>query len=110
MIIHLMRIKVKPRYRNDAVLTIRSSLWPTQAQRGCLECTLYSQIDNDDGLLLIEKWESWKLFKNHIESERFRLLLETIELGKEEPSVEIHTVTSTKGLDDITNITLKSPK
>ena len=103
-----MRILVRPQHRNDAVRTLRSAIGPTKSKPGCLASNLYIHIDNDDDLLLIEKWESQAHLDNHIHSEQFRLLLETIELGKEEPLVEVHSITSTTGLEDVMNRRLRA--
>ena len=109
MVIHLLCMKVAPGSRAAAVRTITAMTGLTKSKSGCLACDLYSHIDNDDMLQLIEKWDSVESLKRHIASEQFILLLEALELSIETPMVEFHTVKDTKGLTFVEEIR-SSPK
>ena len=90
MIIHLLRVKVFPKDRGNAVKTIRSIIGITKAKVGCLTSSLYSQTENDDELLLIEKWGSREALESHIRSEQYDNVLAVMELAIEQPLIEFH--------------------
>ena len=104
MIIHFLRIKVSPKDRINAIRTIHSAIGPTKAKKECLTCSIYSDIDNDDELLLIQKWTAHKALENYIASPTYNLLLEGIELAIEKPVIEFHTVADTRGFEYVENI------
>ena len=81
MVIHLLRIQVAPQNHNSALQTFKSMIGATRSKAGCLLCSLYTDIDNDDELLIIEKWSSKKAFDEHVRSRHYGLLLEVMELA-----------------------------
>ena len=99
MILNVFRIKVAPQNRADAVKTIKGLIGPTNVKSGCQKCSLYAHVDNDDDLLLLEKWSSQEVLEKHIISDSYRLLLAALELANQKPEVEFHTVSSTSGLE-----------
>ena len=109
MVIHLLSMKVAPGDRLAAVRTITAMTGFTMSKSGCLACDLYSHIDDDDMLQLVEKWDSAESLKRHISSEQYSFLLEALELSIETPMVEFHTVKDTKGLTFVEEIR-SSPK
>lgn len=64
-------------------------------------CSLYTQIDNDDELLLVDKWDSQETFEDHLRSRQYGLLLEVMELAVETPFVEIHSSSGTRDFEYI---------
>lgn len=104
MVIHLLCMRVTPGSRAAAVRTIKAMTGLTKSKSGCLSCDLYSHIDNDDMLQLIEKWDSAESLKRHVASDQYSFLLEALELSIETPMVEFHTVKDTKGLTFVEEI------
>lgn len=110
MLVNLLRIKVLPKDRSDAVRTLRSIIGPTRAKAACLTCEVYAHIDNDDELLLVEKWENLEALNAHIASKHFEALLAAMELATENPVVEFYEVsTGPKGIPYIEKIRLGEP-
>ena len=101
MVIHLLRLKVSPRDRSNATRTIQSVIGPTKARQECLGCSLFSHVDNDDELLLVQKWSSEEALDTYISSQTYSLLLEGLELSLEYPEVEIHRVSSSSGIEHV---------
>ena len=99
MIIHLLKFKVLPKDHSNAVRTIQAVMGPTIATQECQTCALYSSVDNDDELLLLQKWVSQKAMDNYVSSPKYKLLLEGIELALEQPTIEFHKVTDSNGLE-----------
>ena len=104
--IHFLSMRVPPGKRTAAVRTIAAMTGLTRSKSGCLACDLYSHIDNDDELQLVEKWDSAESLKRHIGSEQYGFLLEALELAIETPKVQFHTVTTTLGLPYVEEIRL----
>ena len=104
MVIHFLRIKVAPQDRTNAIRTIQSTIGPTKARQHCLTCSLYSHVDNDDELLLLQKWESDEALERYLTSPSYHTLIEGLELSYEEPIVEFHTVSGSTDLDYVEKI------
>jgi quinol monooxygenase YgiN len=104
MIISLLHLKVSPTERMNVLSTIHSILGPTSAKSGCLGCGFYSRTQNDDELLLLEKWESKKDLESHIRSDEFQKVLAAMETAIEPPEINFHTITSTEGLELVKKI------
>ena len=94
-------VKVPPNSRQNAIDTFKSMIGPTRVLPGCKCCYLYCDIDDDDRLLLIEKWESRETFEHHVRSQDFQYIFDVLELGQEPPELLIHGVTSTHGMQYI---------
>ena len=99
MMFHLLRLKVAPHDRANAIKTLQVSVGPTRARKGCVTCNLYSHVDNDDELLFIQKWESRKALESYVNSTDYNLILEGMELGIEQPILEVHDVNDTSGIE-----------
>lgn len=104
MVLHTLKIKVQPKDRANAVRTIRAMVGPTMAKSGCQYCSLYSHVDNDDELMLLEIWDAQESLDKHIRSQQYDLILETMELGIEEPSLSIYKISSSLGLNYVKKV------
>jgi quinol monooxygenase YgiN len=85
--------------RADAVETIKAMIGPTEAMPGCQGCTLCSEVDNDDELILLEKWHSQESMEEHIRSDEFRKILAVMELAIKQPKIAFISVSSTAGME-----------
>jgi quinol monooxygenase YgiN len=99
-------VKVAPENRQNAINTFKSMIGPTSVVPGCQYCYLFSDVDNDDRLLLIERWESQERFEHHIRSPDFRNIFSVMELSCEPPELFINTVSRTHGIDFIEKLLL----
>ncbi len=77
---------------------------PTTVQSGCLHCGFYSNTQNDDELILLEKWESQDALEKHLRSDEFRKILAAIETAREPPEISFNTVASTEGIEFVEKI------
>ena len=62
---------------------------------------MYDHVDNDDKLLLFERWSSKEDLERHLRSNHYRFLLEVLELSEEEPIAEIISVSDIEMLDQV---------
>ena len=79
--------------------TIRSMIGPTSAQPGCLHCDFFGSTQNDNKLILLEKWESHEYLEQHIKSDEFRKVLAAMDAACEPPTINFYEIESAAGLE-----------
>jgi quinol monooxygenase YgiN len=104
MILLALQLKIDPRQRLNVLNTIHSIIGPTSVQSGCLHCGSYSNTQNDDDLILLEKWESQKDLERHIRSDEFRKIIGAMEAASKPPEIHFITVSSMEGMELVEKI------
>lgn len=104
MIITTLSITVPSVKRIDVVQTLRSMVEPTLAFPGCLECRLLGDINNDDFLILFQKWKSAKDLERHVRSSEFHKALVVMDLALEQPDVSFYEISSVKGFEHVESL------
>ncbi len=104
MIIVTLKLKVVPQKRRDVIQMVHTIIGPTLVQSGCLHCGFYSNTQNDDELILLEKWESEEVMERHIRSNDFRKVIAAMETVIEPPEITFFTVASTEGMELVERI------
>ena len=61
-------------------------------------CQAYRNIDDEDTLVMIQKWESGEVMERYIRSLRFRPVMDLMELSCEQPEVSFDIVSETMGM------------
>jgi quinol monooxygenase YgiN len=97
MIIVTLRVKVPSAKRADFMSLCESFTGPTSVQPGCRKIDVYNNINDNNELLLVEEWSSWEDLRRHVLSENFRKVLVMMDLARENPQINFHTVSSTEG-------------
>ena len=101
MVIMTLRLTVPPEKTVEAIEIIKSMAGPISAEPDCKHVCLYSDINNDDALMLVEEWESQEVIDQHIQSDEFRKLLELMELAGHAPEINFNTVSDSAGFEFI---------
>jgi quinol monooxygenase YgiN len=99
MVITILHLKVAPEKRMHILETIRSMIGPTCAQPGCLHCDFFGSTQNDDILILLEKWESQETLNQHIKSDEFIKVLAAMDTACEQPQISFYEVESSAGME-----------
>ena len=99
MIIATISLTVPSEKRIDVVQTLRSMVEPTRAFPGCIECRLLGDINNDDSLVFMQKWNSNEDLKRFIRSSEFVKTLVVLDLALEKPDISFFKLSSVKGLE-----------
>jgi quinol monooxygenase YgiN len=99
----LASIRMSPKESKiDAVLrTIQGLLEPMRVQPGCLGFRCSRDIEDENVMVLEERWETRKDIERHIKSDDFRTILSLLEEAGETPVVEFHEVSATSGMEKI---------
>ena len=99
MVIERIGIVCSPNQSEELRRGLSALVGPMSVEPGCIACSLYTEANNAHKFYFETRWRSEvELFK-HLRSEQYRQLLILIELGKEPPIVEFHSVSETHGLE-----------
>jgi quinol monooxygenase YgiN len=104
MIVLILTLKVSPSDRKDVVSIFNTIAGSTSVKPGCKKVKLYSDIDDDDELLLIEEWDAMPGLERHIGSDDFRKIMAIMDMAIEPPDISFNTVTSIKGFELVEKI------
>ena len=99
MVITILHLKAAPEKRLNIIKTIHAMIGPTKAQSGCLHCELFGSTQNDDNLILLEKWESKETLNQHIKSDEFRKVLAAMDAACEPPTINFYEIEADAGLE-----------
>lgn len=101
MILSFLQVVTPSEKRKDVHEILRMYLGPACYQPGCISCHAYQEMDNENSLILIEKWISREYLDLHLSSSEYRKILELIELSSEPPKIEFVTLSELGGMDFI---------
>jgi len=87
--------------QTEVMQTLLSMVEPTENERGCRSCHVFTDIEEKNVFSLIEEWETRKDLEDHIKSDRFSVLLGTKSLLCEPPQIHIHTVSHSEGMETV---------
>ena len=104
MIVFILSLKVSPSERKDVVSIFDTIAGSTSVKPGCKKVRLYSDVDNDDELLLIEEWEAIPDLERHVASDEFRKIMAIMDMAIEPPEVSFNTVSSIMGFELVEKI------
>jgi quinol monooxygenase YgiN len=101
MIVVRIAMNVLPAKQKELVQTLLSMIGSMEKAAGCLSYDLFSNFEDENFLNLIEEWQTRKELDHHLRSEMFGVLLGTKSLLCEPPTIQIHTVSKSEGMEAI---------
>ncbi|MBF0169570.1 MAG: antibiotic biosynthesis monooxygenase [Nitrospinae bacterium] len=104
MILATSKMIVKAERRSELLEAMMGMLEPVRVEKGCLGYSLCEDVENKNGFLLLEEWETQVDIERHIARENQRRLLSLMDLLSEEPVIRYYTVTKTAGMDLIKRV------
>ncbi len=87
--------------RAEAIAALRSIVGPTQAEPGCLQCSVYVDAEDACRLCIIEEWLTQAHLRNRLRSKAYLDLLEIMEMATVEPRVQFDEFTIRRGIEVI---------
>jgi len=75
MVIVIIKMDALPEKYLEVKQTLLALIVPIRKMKGCLSHNIFLDIENDNGLSLIEEWESREDLDDHLQSEKFTLLM-----------------------------------
>lgn len=104
MVILVLSLKVAPTDRKDVVNIFDTVAGSTSVKPGCKKVKLYSDINNDDDLLLVEEWVSKAELERHIGSDDFRKIMAIMDMAVKPPEMSFHIASSSLGFEFVEKI------
>ena len=101
MIVAILSMTVKPDERENLLQVVRMLLEPARVEQGCLNYHCYQDLEDNNSLVIVERWETQEDIERFLRSEGYRQLLTAMELLAEPPQVEINAVSYTAGLEAV---------
>lgn len=102
-----VRMLVPPEQQAQIERSLRSRVGPTRALRGCLDCRVYREVDDEDALVLIELWDDQAAWQRHALSDSFREVLVLAELSPEPPEIAFRRIDATWDLSYLAELQRK---
>ena len=93
-----LKVKVPCEECSKALQLIKTIIEKIQSVTGLINCEAYRDIDDEDTLVMILKWESGEVMERYIRSSKFCAFIKLIELSCEKPVVSFDTVSGTMGM------------
>ncbi len=79
-------------------------MFQAKMERACLDCRLYSEIDNPKSLRYIEQWPTLQELELQVRSQRFGMLLAIMETAASPPKLEIRTIFEQRDLEYVSAV------
>ena len=83
MILVITRMKISADKRLELSQTIASLIGSMRTEPGCRRFEFCQNVENENELYLLEEWENQENLKNHLMSNRFRVLRGAMNLLQE---------------------------
>jgi len=74
MILVTIRMKVLAEKRKELSQTIALLIGSIKTEKGCRRCEFYQSMESENGLCILEEWDTRKNLNSHLNSEHFRVL------------------------------------
>ena len=94
-------LRVLPEKHLELRQTLVSMIAPVESEDGCLSYTVLCDIQDTNCFNLLEVWKTRHDLDQHIQSQRFGVLLGSKSLLSEPPSIEIHTISQSEGMEAV---------
>ncbi len=79
MIIVIAIMNVKPGKKDAFILDAKDLVTETRQETGCISYDLLTSTEDEDLLVMLEKWEDIESLNAHMETDHFKKFGETIE-------------------------------
>ena len=101
MILVIIRMKVLSEKRLELSQTISLLIVSIRTEKGCKRCDFFQSMEDENELCLLGEWDTQENLKNHLKSERFRVLRGAMNLLKEPYEMMFHTAFHPAGMEGV---------
>jgi quinol monooxygenase YgiN len=110
LIVTTLRLRVAIDSRKELLQTLGSLYQPISSDRGLVSRQLYSEIDNDSAVLLVEEWESEGHWTRYLQSNEFAVLLGAMILVDNPKAVEFKVLFDLWGVESLKKLRARRTK
>jgi len=96
--------KVLPQQASAVAAAVQSVVNASRRERGCLTCSLATELDDPVILRVREVWDSEPSLRCNIQSRRFAILAGLLETAIEPPRFEVTVNGRTRGFDYVDEV------
>ena len=100
----MLQLRSVPQRTPEVIQALRSLMRSARAEKGLIACRLYLDADDSQSLCYEERWQTSRYLEQQVRSPRYTRLLALMESASEQPSLEFHFVSETRGLDYVASI------
>jgi len=100
-------MNVLPEKQKEVLQTLLSLIESSEKEVGCLNYDVFSDVEDKNVFNVISEWENRQHLDNHINSNRFSVLLGTKSLLCKPLKIQILTFTDCEGLTTVNSVTKK---
>lgn len=101
MIEATIKMTVPVEKRKEVLQTVKAILGPIRREHGCISCSCYVDVEDENVLFFEEAWKTRKDLENHLRSHYFGILNGVMRLLRIEPDIRFNTITSIAGPEAI---------
>ena len=101
MILVVTRMKISAAKHLELSQTIASLIGLMRREPGCRRFDFCQNVEDENELYLLEEWENQENLRNHLRSERFRVLRGAMNLLREPYEMQFHTLFQRSGTEDL---------
>ncbi len=101
MILVITRMKISAAKRLELSQTIALLIGSMRTEPGCRRFDFCQNVENENDLYLLEEWENQESLKNHLRSERFKVLRGAMNLLREPYEMQFHTLVQLSGSENL---------
>lgn len=99
-----IKMKVIPKKRSELLQTLRSMTEKIRKEKGCMNCSFYQDVDNENIFRIIEEWKTQEELDSHLKSDMFGALIGMKSLLIETPNINIKVVSYTAGMEAVKKV------
>jgi quinol monooxygenase YgiN len=70
-----IKIVMKKYKIDEFVDSLRSLLPEFRKEKGCLDCSVYQDFDEDHAFCIVAKWETDEVMQQHFKTQKFKVLI-----------------------------------
>ena len=101
MIIVIFKMEVLVKKRREFLQTVPVILSKAAREPGCLTHNMGQDLEDEDRFIVIQAWENQSELDAYWCSDRFGTFMGTSHLLKHKPTLEIHAVSFTSGMEAV---------
>ena len=101
MVIVIIKMNVLPEKCLELKQTLLALIEPARKDKGCLSHNVLQDLENDNGLSLIEVWESREDLDHRLRSDKFTVLMGTRSLLSRPPEITMNEVSHSSGWEAV---------
>ena len=100
-------MNVLPEKQKEVLQTLLSLIEPSEKEAGCLNYGVFSDVEDKNVFNVISEWENRQHLDQHINSNRFSVLLGTKSLLYKPLKIQILTVADSEGITAVNSVRKK---